>query len=320
MKTKIPLIPGQELETPQPSLSVGGVGIPLLSGEQQRAAQEREIEREIEQKAAEVQAGLPGAEAVRRILSGEGDDPVPPVLQQVLGLMARGHKPTAPKTFTRKDGSVWERDAVGNYKQVLGPLDLSKIEGTGGKLTDKVIGELSDMRVMHRKAMDLVDAPNDYKLEVVGWVPNLLRNIGMGDPNDTDINEDMAAELAAKYQIYQPQYFMFAAEMLKAIQGSRPSDFDMRIYLENLPKLTDTDEAKAEKLTNLINQLTFKYNDRIDAYSSVGRNMGSFKPIGQVSKEDLLARIQKANREFSRGAGTPSAELPPLPPGFVPEN
>jgi len=158
--------------------------------------------------------------------------------------------------------------------------------------SDKVIAELSDMKALAAKTMDLARLESDYKYEMAKWTPNIVRNV-MAEHTDSEFFDD--------YQKYDPAYFMYTAAVLKAVQGSRPSDKDMEWYLQNMPRMHDRPEAKAVKVHWLMNELAGKYNNKIAGFAPY-RDMSGFPPMIVPP----LEKIMKAT-----GAIPKSSELPP---------
>ena len=104
----------------------------------------------------------------------------------------------------------------------------------------------------------------------------------------SDLHDGEKDSFFEKYQKYDPAYFLFAAEMLKATQGGRPSDKDLEFYLAKMPKIDDRPEDKAEKIHWLLTQL----RDKADSTSKVygpWYDMEKFERIHVPSKADILA-------------------------------
>lgn len=187
-----------------------------------------------------------------------------------------------------EDGIYRINPEDGTVETLLDPMGPS--EKARPKASDKILNEFADMNAMAERALDLTGLPNDYKMEMADWVPNIIRNF---------MSEELEGKedgFFTKYQAYEPAYFMFTAEMLKAVQGSRPSDKDMEWYLQNMPRLKDNDFTKATKIHRLLSQLAQKYNSKYDVFAPV-RDIGHIARMEVPSREEIEAMLPSSTRE-----------------------
>jgi hypothetical protein len=151
--------------------------------------------------------------------------------------------------------------------------------------SEKLLGEMRDMRTLAKKTVNLAKLPSDYKFAMAKWTPDFIRNVMAEELEGQD------DKFFSQYQQFDPAYFMFTAELLKSIQGSRPSDKDMEWYLQNMPRIDDRGITKATKINWLLGQLGAKYNSTVETYSPY-IDMRGFEPMTVPSADEILAQIQ----------------------------
>lgn len=115
--------------------------------------------------------------------------------------------------------------------------------------------------------------------------------------------------IGEKAKVYSPAYFLFTAEVLKAVQGSRPSDFDMKTYMNNMPKISDPPEVKSKKIAGLRAQLTDTYNKKVKTFQDQGFNTKGFEMAGPAPEE---AKPGKASGKAAAKPGTISPAMEAL--------
>jgi hypothetical protein len=276
---------------------VGGVEMPLFSGEQSEQIQEMNLGKEIEKaqllaEAEREDKSMPAADLQQVLASIEskGEIPMPdvnlaPSDRQAILQAALRDGASAWKTVTSK-GNVWRVHPGSGSAELLvsAPPDQAR------DLPADQIQQFVDMKSMYRDTVDLAKLPNDPMYEAVGWAPNIIRNMLIDEDTKKKPTAEKAEKFFQSYQSYQPEYFMYAARMLKAIQGSRPSDFDMIIYLENLPKISDNDETKIKKLTKLSKQLVDKFNDKRTGFLDNNYRVG-FDAMQVPTQEQITAWV-----------------------------
>jgi hypothetical protein len=145
-----------------------------------------------------------------------------------------------------------------------------------------VIKEMRDIDNLSARTLNLASLPSSYQQEIAGWAPNIIRNFM------SDLHKGEDDSFFEKYQKYDPAYFLFAAEMLKATQGGRPSDKDLEFYLEKMPRSDDLPEVKAEKIHWLLSQLKDKAASTKKVYGYY-YDMSPFEDMSVPSKKDILA-------------------------------
>ena len=160
---------------------------------------------------------------------------------------------------------------------------------------DSLLKEMGEMKALASKTKNLAELESDYTYELAKWTPNIIRNALSGRHSDETDNFFM------KFQKYDPAYFMYTAAVLKAVQGSRPSDRDMEWYLQNMPRMHDRPETKAVKVKWLIDELAGKYNSMIDVFSPY-KDMSGFDRM-EVPELEEIRRMT--------GAATGTDEEPP---------
>jgi hypothetical protein len=180
-------------------------------------------------------------------------------------------------------------------------------EGEGGKdlrdLGAKDARELANMRTMAHRARDLGSLVSGAEYNLAKWTPEFAESFISQYVKGEDGNPIKKGFFQRALEV-EPQYFLFAAEMLKAMQGSRPSDRDMEWYIENLPKATDTPETKKSKIKDMVNRLANKYNNEVSALKAVRFDMSGF-PV--MNAEDILRGLE----DIDVGGE--------VPPGFRPK-
>jgi hypothetical protein len=220
---------------------------------------------------------------------------------------AAQNTPQVLSALVRANTKSPARDYVGEYRQKMEiekELGVGKFKNAEGKsLPREKIDEFGALESTTAQLMELASLPSGPVMEAVGWVPNIIRN--MAGRSGEELTEEAALNLAQKYQSYQPEYFMFAVELLKQKQGSRPSDFDMRVYLENLPKISDTADAKARKIHSLMKTFARELNTGISSWKRNNYYV-PYEEIVVPSVEELYDMIPKGD------VGGPD-----LPPGAV---
>lgn len=145
-----------------------------------------------------------------------------------------------------------------------------KIKIPTRKLGEPTIDKLNDQKNLISKLDNLGELESGFGTWSLSKVPDALTQIsGLGE----------------KAKIYQPAYFLFAAEMVKALQGSRPSDFDMKTYLNNMPKIDDPPNVKAAKVANLKKQIVGNFNKKLKTFENQGFNVKGFEYEAEPEEE-----------------------------------
>lgn len=134
--------------------------------------------------------------------------------------------------------------------------------------TEKVLGEITDASDLITRTRDLLESPTGVQewakaQAIPDWLTQLT---GWG--------------AAAKAN--RSEFFLYMAETLKAIQGSRPSDKDMQWYMENLPRQGASPQENQKKIDNIMNKLTTKYNSRVRSLRAANFALPG---VEQVDKE-----------------------------------
>lgn len=133
---------------------------------------------------------------------------------------------------------------------------------------------------------------------------NAMRAAGVGGPLQTDSFFDalnlfgaQPAEVAA----YRSSALLFASALLKATQGSRPSDFDFKNFLALVPKTTEvysrSADAKLDQLENILRiQAAADTNDPAarEAIRQMKRNDNAYDKSIRTRLRSLGAQFEKA--------------------------
>ncbi len=310
-KFDIPLSPPQELEVPTREREVGGVGMPILDAVQ-RDWMEQENLRKMGEQARAAKPGEEG-EDVAALLQAAGLDLSPEQMEGLEGrefgsaalqpFMQNILKPeAAQKVETRSLPNVGlvERGEDGTWRVAF------EASGAGQKplrdLSSKDARELANMRTMAERAADLGNLVSGAEYNLAKWTPESVKSFVAQYVKPE--GKDFKPGFFERALTVEPQYFLFAAEMLKAMQGSRPSDRDMEWYIENLPKATDIPSVKRSKIKDMVGRLSAKYNNEVGALKAVRFDMGGF-PI--MNPDAILEDLESA---------VPDG-LEDLPEGFV---
>lgn len=291
-KMKLPIsIPGQTLNVPHDPLTredtpfsiTSPTGremeIPIPSGAQQRADEEAAFAEKLDQEARLAEAKRAPQMTLEEVLgaiSGEGDPEteLPNAAVQALMQLA-GKTAAAPTSKTVKGVGLVERQPDGQW--VVAVAEQTPKEGLKPlrDLSSKDARDLAGMRTMALRARELGDLVSGAEYNLAKWTPDAIAGFAAQyiKPEEGETIPDSFYVRALKVE---PQYFLFAAEMLKAMQGSRPSDRDMEWYIENLPRANDPPEVKRDKIKNMVNKLSVKYNNEVAALKAVRFDMSGF--------------------------------------------
>jgi hypothetical protein len=185
---------------------------------------------------------------------------------QVISAQIRAAGGTKP-TFQKFDNDLYRVTPDGGLKLVM--------KGTGEEtkktqVSEKTALELAGYHSLAKEVANLKPMASGYKFNIAKWTPDFIKGMMSEETNSKFFTDALQ---------YEPAYFMFAAKMLKLMQGSRPSDRDMEWYIENLPKLTDPPEIKAEKIRRLSNQLASDYDAKVSFLTATGRDTSKFPEL-----------------------------------------
>ena len=215
---------------------------------------------------------------------------------------------------TRQDRLEWkiQKDDAGNIWRVKPESgEMEKIIDAAGPkdrplrdISAKDAFDLADMRTMAGRAQDLADLDSGTAYTIARWTPEIVKNM-IADFVNVENAPDTFFERAAKIN---PQFFLFSSEMLKSMQGSRPSDRDMEWYLENLPRMDDRKEVKRDKVERMMERLGSKYNNRVNALEAARFDISRFPKL------DVASIVEKLYSDKSPESPQTPGELPP---GFV---
>ena len=84
------------------------------------------------------------------------------------------------------------------------------------------------------------------------------------------IGDDEAIKLHNNAAALNTDLNLAATRILKIIQGSRPSDFDLKFYLDNMPKITDRPELARKKANIIRERFVNDYNKVMSRLKSRG--------------------------------------------------
>jgi len=152
----------------------------------------------------------------------------------------------------------------------LKPVAAGPGEKPPKQISPKVGFEMADMSSLAAKTQDLMQLEADYKYYGAKLVPDVVLGF-MAEETDTD--------WAKKTLNFEPAYFLYTAQMLKAVQGSRPSDKDMEWYLQNMPRLNDTVEQRDFKVNWLLRELGTRYNGRLKWLEDANYDTSGLSPM-----------------------------------------
>lgn len=144
----------------------------------------------------------------------------------------------------------------------------------------------------------LANMPNNAKLQVAD-LDGLAINL---DQLERDFNEDTGPfSLLTQFipgtpsAIFNKKQQLFVTEFLKAMQGSRPSDFDMKVYREIIPQAKTLGWTADAMFQQLREQLANRRAALVNAFQAQG-NAGV--------QAQMTAFEQTSNREFTLADGT----------------
>lgn len=183
------------------------------------------------------------------------------------------------RAFERGEGVIGDVPA-GLRDEVRARAEKLKIPVATRKLGEPTIEKLTDSQSLISRLDDLDSLESGWDLKVQSkLIPDVVTQYtGIG----------------AKAKKIAPAYFLFTAETLKAIQGSRPSDFDMKTYLDNMPKIGDPPDVKAAKVARLRKQLTGSYNKKVGVYQKQGFNTRGFQLMEEEIEEETPKKTTPA--------------------------
>ncbi len=177
-----------------------------------------------------------------------GPEQAPGILAQVVNqgkaeLVSRKLMAASPAGRSEFDRKVWA------YRELYGYSEAEAIAVVDGKgfddpVTGKlIIGMTSSQKEKRYALNELINSVPDLREAATdaaraGAERGAFIGPALGTPAIQDMTRFFGIQDPAVAN-YELQYRNFTSRMLKAIQGSRPSDFDLRFYLGLMPMLTE---------------------------------------------------------------------------------
>jgi len=190
--------------------------------------------------------------------------------------------------------------------------DSLKINVPTRKLGEPTIEKLTDSVALVGKLDDLSKLESGYRLRAgQALTPDIIKNMII-----ETFPKGKLREFYKAIQTVEPAYFLFTSEVLKSVQGSRPSDFDMEVYLKNMPSIRDAPDVKADKIARLRKQLTRRHNVKVQQLQDSGFNMHGFKLYEEAVAPSAAAPAAAVTEANAPRANT-QAEYDALPSGAV---
>ena len=160
------------------------------------------------------------------------------------------------------------------------------------RASEKTLGELSDAQNLILQTRDLAG----YDTGVEEWA-------GASAPKwITQFTGWGAAEKSNRSAL-----FLYAANTLKSVQGSRPSDKDMEWYMKNLPNIDDPPEVKRRRMAVIEKDLVRRYNNRVKNLRANGFALSGFEQemptLGTPESTNPPGGVQNPQATTSPGTG-----------------
>lgn len=228
-------------------------------------------------------------------------------LVQEAGLATRGfgieETPEGPdlRRLEFEELPVPVQEEINNTKRLF---DL-KVKKETEKLNKTKAGkELSQSTISNLAAFKaLPDLTSDLK-ENLDEIKDTL-GPATGRATIADLKTVQAGKGSAKAAAFNSKLTLVTQNMVKAFQGSRPSDRDLTEFKNALPKLSDTPEVAVAKIDAAMELLEQAQRSRIESFKAQGFNIKGFE-IGNKGLD--LEKRRKLELFLENNPDSPKAD------------
>lgn len=218
-----------------------------------------------------------------------------------------------------QDQTQFETSLAANehWKNVDAVLELRKIIGT--EKTNALKGIIA-----YQKSQG-GNLPNAAKMEIatIDGTRNNLRTLHKEYNDVNSTGYDFITNYAKSYipgtdaDVYDKKAEFFATELLKAMQGSRPSDFDMKFYMKRIPRSYMINHKAEDLFGHIDTMLNNRKQAILDAYSAGGQSgMDEMKAyynevLEVTNKDGTVEQVTRGTYELAQAMGQvdPSAKV-----------
>jgi LysM repeat protein len=234
---------GQKYGVPWQNIAAAN-NIPIAQAGNIQAGQELTIPGVEPEPTPEMTVPESTADAIREAPEGAGDIenlPIPAsqVQREVLPLLADEELDTASAQRLSRDLGYLKGLIEKNDEKNKTKMELLRRTAASGKLLktpDSVVDELADAGAIYKKGLDLLEGLSNPKIrDAVGILDTAFRKFirFTGVDDIMGFNKEDAWAFLEQSKLDQ-RMRTFVWEVLKMMQGSRPSDFDMKSYEDAL--------------------------------------------------------------------------------------